>query len=286
MDDHALHIAKRSDDVVLVRVGLHGVFAHDVHALEVARQRRIEHVRQPQSRLAVEPDVPLGLEARAGRIVGDEAIAAEDVRPATQATAALHVALAAQRVHPDAFTAVHAAGERQVAEAHHARRTLRVLGDAEAVVDRAARTRRVDSRGLADVFRIYAGDRTDGIRGVVVAADKLGPDFELPPLATRFDELRIVPILAHDDVRDAVENRDVRSGAEREVDVGAAVRAVYRLGPARVDDDELRALADAAFHHRAEDGMAFGGIRADDHDDVGLQHRIEVLARGACPHRG
>ena len=70
------------------------------------------------------------------------------------------------------------------------------------------------------------------------------------------------------------------------MDIGTAVRAVHRLGPARIDHDELRALADAAFHHRAEHGMALGGIRADDHDDVRLQHRIEVLARGACTHRG
>ena len=183
MDDHALHVAKRGDDVVLVRVGLHGVFAHDVHALEVSRQRRIEHVRQPQSRLGIEPDAPLGLKARAGRIVGHEAVAAEDMRPAAQATAALHVALAAQRIHADAFAAVHAGGERQVAEAHHARRPLRVLGDAEAVVDRAARTRRVDSRSAADVLGIDAGDRTDGNRGSNRRCRQAPPRFRTP--ATR-----------------------------------------------------------------------------------------------------
>ena len=85
---------------------------------------------------------------------------------------------------------------------------------------------------------------------------------------------------------EAVEDRDIGSGAEREVDIGAAVRAVDRLGPARIDDDELRALANAAFHHRAEHRMAFGGIRADHHDDVRLQHRIEVLARSTRPNRG
>ena len=194
------------------------------------------------------------------------------MRPATQATATLHIALAAQRVHPNAFTAVHAAGERQVAEAHHARRSLRVLGYAEAVVDRAARTRRVDSRRAADVLGIDAGDGADGIGGVLVAADKRCPELELSPLAARFDEVRIVPVFAHDDVRDAVENRDIRSRAEREVDIGTAVCAFYRLGPARIDNDEPRALANAAFHHRAEHGMAFGGIRADNHDDVRLQH--------------
>jgi hypothetical protein len=49
--------------------------------------------------------------------------------------AALHIVLAAQRVHAHALAADVAGGHGQVGDAHHHGRALAVLGDAQAVVD-------------------------------------------------------------------------------------------------------------------------------------------------------
>ena len=57
------------------------------------------------------------------------------------------------------------------------------------------------------------------------------------------------------------------------------------LGPARVDHDQLGALPKPPLHQGAEDRVPFGRVGTDDHDDVGLQDRIEVLAGRAPAHR-
>ncbi len=85
---------------------------------------------------------------------------------------------------------------------------------------------------------------------------------------------------------DAVENRDVGTRPQRQVDIGAAMRAFDGFGTARIDDDEFRTLTDAPLHQRAENGMTLGRICTDDHDDVCLQDGIEMLTRSTGTHRG
>src|SRR5262249_28565026 len=61
---------------------------------------------------------------------------------------------------------------------------------------------------------------------------------------------------------------------------GLDVRRFHERGLARVDDDQLGALTEALLHPRREYRVTFGRVRADDDDDVGLHHRIEVLRAG------
>jgi hypothetical protein len=123
--------------VLRVRVGLRDVLALHVQALEAAVERGVEHVGDAQARLGCRAHAPGALEQRAHRaVVGDVAVAGQLVRERAHVAGALHVVLAAQRVHADAFAADVAGGHRQVGDAHHHRRALAVLGDAEAVVDR------------------------------------------------------------------------------------------------------------------------------------------------------
>ena len=63
------------------------------------------------------------------------------------------------------------------------------------------------------------------------------------------------------------------------------VRAAHEVDPPRVDDDELRALAQALLHPRREDRVAVGRVGTDDHDDVGVLDRREVLRPGGRPER-
>src|SRR5689334_1242024 len=56
---------------------------------------------------------------------------------------------------------------------------------------------------------------------------------------------------------------------------------VNEIGYARIDDNQLRALAQTTLHLRAEDRVAIRRVGADDHDDVRVFNRIERLgARG------
>ena len=284
--DHELHAAHRFDDVVLVRIAVHGILAHDVHPAEMAGQRRIEHVGKTQARLWIEGHAPILLERSAHGVVGDEAVAAENMRPAAEATSTLHIALAAKRIDAHALAAEHAARKSEVAEAHHARRPLRVFRDAEPIIDRAVRSARIEMRGPTDGLRINPRQRSDDLRRIAVAADESGPVLELMPLAARPDEVLIVKLLAHDDVRDAVENGDVGAGPQRQMNVSLEVRGFDRLGLARIDHDELGALANAPLHQRPEHRVTLGRIGANHHNDVGLQDRVKVLARRAPAHRG
>lgn len=105
--------------MVLVWVALRDVFPYHIHALERAGHGRVQHIGKAQAGLRVERDTPFGLETLAGGVVGDEAVAAKYMGPATQAATPLHIDLAAQRVYPHAFAPQHATGQGQVAQAHH-----------------------------------------------------------------------------------------------------------------------------------------------------------------------
>ena len=89
----------------------------------------------------------------------------------------------------------------------------------------------------------------------------------------------------HDDVRQRVDHGDVRARAQLQVVVGLDVRRAHEADRARIDDDELRALAQAPLHLRGEHRMAVGRVRADDHDHVGLHDRIELLRAGRLAER-
>ena len=151
---------ERRGDVLGVGVGLRDVLALDVEALEAAVERGVEHVGDAQARLGLAAATPQAAsKMRARGVVGDVAVAGKLVRERAHVAGALHVVLAAQRVHADAFAADVAGGHRQVGDAHDHGRALAVLGDAEAVVDGAVAAGGVEARRAAHLGRGHAGDR-------------------------------------------------------------------------------------------------------------------------------
>src|ERR1700752_2895866 len=106
------------------------------------------------------------------RVVGHVAIAAELVRERPHVAGALHVVLAAQRVHADAVATDIAACHRQVGHAHHHRRTLAVFGHPEAVVDGAIRSLCVQSGGGAHLGGRHARELLHGLWAVLWARDE------------------------------------------------------------------------------------------------------------------
>ena len=116
---------QRRGHVLRVRIGLRDVLALDVQALELAVERGLEHVRNAQAGLALQRDAPGLLEQLAHGVVGDVAIAGELVRERAHVARTLHVVLAAQRIHADAFAADVAGRHREIRDAHDHGRALR-----------------------------------------------------------------------------------------------------------------------------------------------------------------
>ena len=81
--------------------------------------------------------VPQRLEHGARRVVGDMPIAGQLVRERAHVAGALDVVLPAQRIDADAGAADIAGRHGEVGDRHDGGRALAVLGDAEAVIDRA-----------------------------------------------------------------------------------------------------------------------------------------------------
>ncbi len=69
-------------------------------------------------------------------------------------------------------------------------------------------------------------------------------------------------------------------GHELQMVVGLDVGRADDLGAARVDHDELGALAEPALHPGGEDGVRLGRVRPDHDDDVAAVDRLEVLRAG------
>ena len=67
---------------------------------------------------------------------------------------------------------------------------------------------------------------------------------------------------------------------------GLDMRRTHQINAARVDDDQLRALPQAAFHPAGKDRVRVGRVGADHEDHVRLHHRVEILRARAGPERG
>ena len=67
--------------------------------------------------------------------------------------------------------------------------------------------------------------------------------------------------------------------------VGRDVRHADEIDLARVDDDQLRTLAQAPLHARGEHRMAVGRVGADHQDHVAFVDRIEILRAGRGAER-
>ena len=195
---------------------------------------------------------------------------------------ALHVVLATQRVHADAGLADVAGRHREVGHAHDHGRALAVLGDAEAVVDGGVAAGGVEARrGRAASAAGTPVTASHRLGRVALLGDELAPALEGRRVAALGDEGLVDQALGDDDVRHRVDHGDVGAGPQRQVVVGLDVRrAVDQVDAARVDDDQLGAVAQAPLHVRGEHRVGVGRVGADDHDHVGVLDGVEVLGAG------
>ena len=135
-----------------VGIGLGDVLTLQVESLERAVDRLVHHVGDSEARRVAQRNAPQALEDRARGVVGDVPVARELVRERAHVAGPLHVVLAAQRVHPDALPADIAGRHGEIGDRHHRGRALRVLGDAEAVIDRGVSARRIEPGRLAQLL--------------------------------------------------------------------------------------------------------------------------------------
>ena len=181
-----------------VGVGLQDVLALDVEALERAVDRGVQHVGDAQAGLLVEADAPQRLEHRAGRVAGNVAIAGELVRERAHVARALHVVLPAQRVHADTRPPDIAGRHGEVGDGDHRGRALAVLGDAEAVIDRAVAAGGIEARRGPDGLGRNAGDLRHRLGAVARLGHEGGPVLELVPIAALAHEGFVDQAFGHD----------------------------------------------------------------------------------------
>ena len=222
---------------------------------------------------------------RAHRVVGDVAIAGELVRERAHVAGALHVVLAAQRVHADAAAADIAGRHGEVGDRHHRGRALAVLGDAEAVVDRAVAAGGVEPRRAADVGGRHAGDRLRSLRGLCCgSATNAAQSLELvasrSARATKASSTRPSVTMT---CAMRVQHRDVGAGPQRQVIVAPRYAA---CAPGRCGADRstisLAPSRSRCFMRRGEHRMAVGRVGADHQDHVGL---LDASRNPACRPR-
>src|SRR5262249_35229346 len=116
-----------------------------------------------QARLRLQAHAPVGLEGRTHLGIGHVAVGAELVRERAHVARALYVVLAAQRVDAHALAPEVAGRHGEVRDPHDGGGPLAVLGDAEAVVDRAVAGFGIEARRGADALGGHAGDRLGGL---------------------------------------------------------------------------------------------------------------------------
>ena len=253
-----------------VGVGLGDVLALDEHRPERAVERGVEHVRDPQARLGEDRGAPQ-LSRTIARTVGsdDVAVAGQLVRERAHVAGALHVVLAAQRVDADAVAADVAGGHREVGHAHHHRRALAVLGDAEAVVDRRVGAGGVQPGGGTQLVGRDAGDLLERLGAVLRPGDELGP--LVVALAALGDEVAgRLEALGDHDVRQRVDDGDVGAGLRAAGGAAASTCGVrtrsMRRGSTTIS---FAPCAQPALHPRGEHRVAVGRVGADHDHDVG-----------------
>ena len=241
-------------------------------------ERGVEHVGDPQARLGVEGQPPELLVDAADVVLRDVPVAGELVGEGAHVARALHVVLPAERVDADALAADVAGDHGQVGHAHHHRRALGVLGDAEAVVDRGVAGGAEEPGRGAQLVGVDAGRLGHRLGGVGRVGDE--GEVLVGVLAALAHELLVVQPLGDDHVGHRVDEGDVGAGQHRQVVRRLDVRAADQVDPARVGDDQLGALAQPPLHPRGEDGVGVGRVGADQQHHVGLVDRAEVLGAG------
>ena len=224
-------------------------------------------------------------ELRAHILARDVAITGKLVGEGTHVAGTLHVVLAPERINANTRATEVTGGHREVGHSHDHRRTLAVFGNAEAIVDGAVARFAVQASRGPNRVSVHARDLRDGLGRVFGLQDHRFPRFPRVEVAAFFDIAFVREALADDDVGQRVDDRYVRPRQQVEVILGLDVRRADEADPARVDDDELRALSQAALHLRRKHRMPLGGVRADHHDDVRIHDAVEGLRSGRRAER-
>ena len=185
-------------------------------------------MRRPGSR--VERDAPQRLEQLARRVVGDVAVARQLVRERAHVAGALHVVLAAQRVHADAGAADIAGRHGEVGDRHHRGRALAVLGDAEAVIDRAVAAGGVEPRRGAQIVSAgtpvtFASRFRASCCGSATNAAQSSNSFQSQRSRTK---ALVDQAFGDDDMGQRGEHRDVGAGQQRQMIGGLDMRRCAR----------------------------------------------------------
>ena len=206
-------------------------------------------------------------ELRPRRRVGHLLVAGVDVGQGAHVAGALHVVLAAQRVHAGARPAEVAGEQRQVADGQHVLGAVRVLGDAHRVDDGGARgrapNRRAASTSLSAGTPVISSTQLRRVRRQDLAQ-------RLEALGALGDELLVGQALVEDDVHEAVEQRHVGARPQLQVQTSARRAMSISRGSATMSRAPLRSgLLDV----QRADGVRLGRVGADDQDRVGRRSR-------------
>ncbi len=277
VDDDAVHGGEAGGDVARVGVGLQDVLALDVEATERAVERGVEHVGDPEARFAVEPGAPQPIEQVARRVVGDVAVSRQFVRERAHVARPLDVVLAPQRVHSRPWLADIARCHGEIGDGDDGGRALRVLGDAEAIVDGGVAAPGVEPGGGTDGLCRHARQLFHLFRRIAGLGDERRPVGEFVPVAAGAHEGLVAEPFGDDHMGQGGQYRDIGAGPEGEVMRRLDVGGADEVDAAWIDDDELRSLPQAPLEARGEDRMAIGRVGANDHDDIRLFDTIEIL---------
>ena len=211
------------------------VLAEDVHRLELALDRRVEHLRD-RALLARHRDALCGLERLRDLLVLDRAVGRGAVGQRAHVGRALHVVLTAQRQERRAGAADVARHQHEVADQLHdlgagSRCSVTPRPQLNEAVRltrrRCAAARSMSAAGMPVISSTSAGVRTSSELDVGVVA-----------LGAPRDEVGVDQAVAQDDVVEAEHHSRVGARARREVQDAV----VGELDAARVDRDDLGAV--------------------------------------------
>ena len=82
--------------------------------------------------------------------------------------------------------------------------------------------------------------------------DEARPGFEIGEVAAFADERLVYEALGDDDMRQGVEDGDIRPGLQGKVIVGLDVRALDQISTAGIDDNETRTRAQTFLQARSQ----------------------------------
>ena len=184
------------------------------------------------------------------------------MRERAHVAGALHIVLAAQRIDADAVAADIAGRHGEIGHAHDHGRALAVLGDAEAVIDRAIAAGRIEPRGGAqfapgstpEIFAVASGELRS-------SAMKRAQDLEIGEIAALAHEGLVDEALGDDDMGERVDHRDIGARPQRQMVVGLRHAAICTRSMRRGSTTISRAPARSRlFMREAKTGWASVGL--------------------------